>query len=277
MRVLVTGGNGKIGCQAVEAFREAGHEVLSLDRDAPRDPVPDVDHRICDVTDMGDVSAAVLGFGPRVVVHLAAWINAGIVADHRTFADNAAGAFNVTDAAAGAGVARVILGSSAQVYGFEAHDPVRVPVDEDHPLRPVNAYALSKIANEATGAYVSANTATDVLSFRIMGARPAERMAAEIAELCSDSAKGRFLLWTRVDVRDVARACLMAGEAEYVEPGAYNITGSDVVLPCATRDILAHHCPGLDLSTVPEGTASPMSCAKARAAFGYAPAHPVAE
>ena len=147
MRFLITGGNGRIGGSAVVAFAGADHEVLSLDRDAPRERLPGVGYRIADVTDGGDVTAALLAFAPQVVVHMAAWINAGIVADHRTFRDNVAGAFNVTDAAARAGVRRVILGSSAQVYGFEAYDPVRVPVDEDHPLRPLNAYALSKMAN----------------------------------------------------------------------------------------------------------------------------------
>jgi hypothetical protein len=74
----------------------------------------------------------------------------------------------------------------------------------------------------------------------------------------------------------VALACVQAACAERVEPGAYNITGASIVLPDqGTRETLARHCPGLDLSAVPEGRASPMSCARAAAAFGYAPRHAI--
>lgn len=274
MRVLVTGGNGRIGREAVAAFAAAGHEVLSLDRALPPERITRVSHRIGDVTQMGEIADLTFGFKPQAVVHMAAWVDAGIAADHRTFGDNATGTFNVAHAAARCGAARVILGSSAQVYGFAAHDPVSVPVDEDHPLRPVNAYALSKIAGEATGRYITSQTDTAVLAFRIMGARPAATMPAELARLRAEPAGGRFLLWTRVDVRDVARACRLAAEADSVAPGAYNISGADIILPgTTTRELLARYCPGLDLSSVPAGRASPLSCAKAATAFGYVPRH----
>jgi nucleoside-diphosphate-sugar epimerase len=199
---------------------------------------------------MGD-AAAMMGFRPQVVVHMAAWINAGIVADHRTYRDNVAGAFNVASAAASARAARVILGSSAQVYGFAEHAPVAVTVSEEHPLRRLNAYALSKMAAEEIGRYIGARTDTCVLSFGIMGALVAEAMAQEVADLRADPASGRFLLWTRVDVRDVARACLLAVEADLVPGGAYNITGASILVPGMTRDLLERHCPGLNLARRP--------------------------
>lgn len=275
MRVLVTGGNGKIGRHILSAMAGSGHEVRSLDLSLPATRLPGVDYRMGTVTDLGDVHGAMQGFRPEAVVHMAAWINAGIVADHRTYGDNVIGGFNVLSAAAAFGARRVVQGSSAQVYGFQHNDPLAVPVTERHPLRPLNAYALSKIANESVGRYVSAQTETDVLSFRIMGARPAEGMPDEIAAIAADPAAARFLLWTRIDVRDVALACLAAVEAKSAPPGEYNITGADILTDDDTRSVLARHCPGLDLSAVPDGYASPMSCAKARIAFGFAPRHPV--
>lgn len=273
MRVLVTGGNGKIGRHIVSAVADAGHELRSLDLGLPETRQPGVEYRVGDVTDMGDVWGAMQGFRPEAVIHMAAWINPGIVADHRTYRDNVSGGFNVMTAAAEIGARRVIQGSSAQVYGFAANAPSKVPVTEDHALRPLNSYALSKLANEATGRYVGARTDTDVLSFRIMGARLAETMEAEIAALRADPAAGRFLLWTRIDARDVAGACLAAIEAEDVPAGEYNITGAEILTEEDTGTALERHCPGLDLSEVPEGHASPMSCAKARKAFGFAPRH----
>jgi len=54
------------------------------------------------------------------------------------------GTFNVLDAAADAKVSRVVLASSAVVYG----DPIRLPIDEDHPLNGRTVYGAAKVANE---------------------------------------------------------------------------------------------------------------------------------
>ena len=54
------------------------------------------------------------------------------------------GTFNVLEAAADARVSRVILASSAVVYG----DPIRLPIDEDHPLNGRTVYGAAKAANE---------------------------------------------------------------------------------------------------------------------------------
>ena len=275
MRVLVTGGNGRIGRAAALAFAGEGHEVRSLDLALPAERIPGVRHRVGSVADMGDVAGAMMGWAPDAAVHMAAWTNSGIASEARTYGENAAGAFNVATAAAEMGARRIVLGSSAQVYGFEALDPVRVPVDEDHPLRPLNAYALSKIAAERAGAYVAGRTGAAVVSLRIMGARTAEQMPGEIEALRAAPEGGRFLLWTRVDVRDVAEACVGAATTPDVPSGAYNVTGARILLDAPTREVLARHCPGLDLVAAPEGSASPMSCARAAAAFGYAPRHPV--
>jgi nucleoside-diphosphate-sugar epimerase len=275
MRILITGGNGKIGRHVVACMAEAGHEVRSLDLSLPELRLPGVDYRVGNVTDMGDVQGAVQRFDPAGVVHMAAWINPGIVADHRTYGDNVVGAFNVLTAAAGAGARRVILGSSAQVYGFAENAPVSVPVTENHPLRPLNCYALSKMANEEAGRYVSARSETDVLSFRIMGARLPETLAFEVESVRKDPDRGRFLLWTRIDARDVAKACLAALVAPEVPAGAYNITGKSILTDHDTATMLRQHCPGLDLSGAPPGHASPMSCKKAQDAFGFDPCHPV--
>jgi UDP-glucose 4-epimerase len=54
------------------------------------------------------------------------------------------GTFNVLEAAADAGVSRVVLASSAVVYG----EPIRLPIDEDHPLNGRTVYGAAKAANE---------------------------------------------------------------------------------------------------------------------------------
>src|SRR6058998_1542154 len=54
------------------------------------------------------------------------------------------GTFNVLEAAADAKVSRLVLASSAVVYG----EPIRLPIDEDHPLRGTTVYGAAKAANE---------------------------------------------------------------------------------------------------------------------------------
>ena len=54
------------------------------------------------------------------------------------------GTFNVLEAAANAKASRVVLASSAVVYG----EPTRLPIDEDHPLQGRTVYGAAKSANE---------------------------------------------------------------------------------------------------------------------------------
>jgi len=54
------------------------------------------------------------------------------------------GAFNVVEAAAQAGVKKVVAASSASVYG----EPSYLPIDEDHPYNNRTLYGAAKIANE---------------------------------------------------------------------------------------------------------------------------------
>ena len=88
-------------------------------------------------------------FRPEVIFHLAART---FVPDARrnpgeTLGVNVMGAVNVLEAAvAMAAPPRVILVSSAEVYGIVAEDDL--PVGEETPLAPANPYAASKAAME---------------------------------------------------------------------------------------------------------------------------------
>jgi nucleoside-diphosphate-sugar epimerase len=136
----------------------------------------------------------------------------------------------------------------------------------------MNCYALSKVAGEQAADYFVARYDMAVLSFRLMGVRTPERIAGEIERMAGDPASGSSLLWTRTDVRDAAMACRLAVEQDEVCPGPYNITGAEVVLSRPSRSLVAEHFG--DRTEVRDGLsgqASPLSCARAEAAFGYRP------
>jgi nucleoside-diphosphate-sugar epimerase len=202
---------------------------------------------------------------------MAAWSDAGIVSDSRTFGDNACGTFNLLQACADAGVRRIIVASSAQVYGFSRLGPLFAPADETHPLRPLNSYAASKVANELAAEYFARVYGLAVLSFRIMGARTALELSGEIATLAQTPELGKDLLWTRIDARDVAIACRQALARHDVPSGAYNISGARIVLDSPTTELMKQHWPNAELRSDLTGSSSPLSCAKANAAFGFLP------
>jgi nucleoside-diphosphate-sugar epimerase len=270
MRVLVTGGNGRIGRYAVRELAAAGHAVTNLDLLPPDTPVPGVHAMRGNVAELADIYGAVAYARADAVVHLAAWADPGIVADARTYAENAAATFNVLDVCFNLGVKRVLVASSAQVYGFAGHAPLYAPVNEDHPLRPINSYALAKVAAEEAVRYF-ARKGMSVLALRIMGARVPEVLAAEIAQLRSDPTKDHALLWTRTDARDIATGCRQALEKESVESGIYNLTAARNVLGVPMRELLAQYCRETEIRAGLTGDQSALSIAKARAAFGYEP------
>ena len=270
MKILVTGSSGRIGGYAVRDLSTAGHEVTGVDI-IPAGAGTPRGLRV-DLTDAGEVYQALARAKAQAVVHMGAWANAGIVPDARTYGDNVRGTFNVFQACADLGIRRVVSASSAQVYGLAKAPPLYVPMDEDHPVRPVNCYALSKTAGEQAAEFFVKNYGMTILSFRFMGIRRPAELERDIERIVADPAGGGGLLWTRMDARDAAMACRLAVEAEEVASGVYNITGSRVVLNEPPIELVRRHC-GNDVEIrrdLPDFT-SPLSCARAEAAFGYRP------
>ena len=227
------------------------------------------DGLLVDLTDAGQVYGALAGC--EAVVHMGAWANAGMVPDTRTYGDNATGTYNVFQACADLGIKRVVSASSNQIYGFFGAVPNYAPVDEEHPLRPINSYALSKMAGEQAAEYFVRNRGLEILSFRIMGARVPAQIPADIDAIKANPAAAANLLWTRSDARDIALACRLGIEAKEVESGPYNITGPRVVLDVETRELLEKYCPQTQVRDGLQGFDSPLSCAKVRRVLGYEP------
>jgi nucleoside-diphosphate-sugar epimerase len=270
MRILVTGGSGRVGRFVVQELHDHGHAVTNLDLRRPDIAIADVPTILGDAAKMEDAFGALSYARAEALVHMAAWSDPGFVADSRTFGDNVRATFNLLDVCARTGIDRAIIASSAQVYGFAEHGPVYAPVDEDHPLRPLNSYALSKICGEQAAAYFAARHAMRVATFRIMGARAPGDLDEEIATLRTASpGVGRFLLWNRTDARDVARACRLALEAPVMPSGVYNITARQNAVGIDSAELLRRHCPDTEIRGELTGSTSILSSRKARDDFGY--------
>ncbi len=147
MKVLVTGGAGFIGAHLAAASLAAGDEVVALDnmrRGARAKLAPDMQVIEGDIRDRETVALAMRGV--QRVYHLAAQSNVlGAVTDtDYSFTSNVVGTYNVLVAARDADVERVVFTSSREVYG----EVEQLPVAENRPMDPKNAYGASKAAGE---------------------------------------------------------------------------------------------------------------------------------
>lgn len=179
-RVLVTGAAGFIGSHAVEALLGRGYDVLGLDN---FDPFYDEAIKLAnlavalgspgfrlarvDIRDARALGAALDGFRPDVVLHLAA--RAGVrpsILDPALYAEvNVLGTANLLEAARRAGVQRLVVASSSSVYG----NADRVPFREDDPaVRPQSPYAATKRACELLcETHVSLYPSSRIISLRL--------------------------------------------------------------------------------------------------------------
>jgi UDP-glucose 4-epimerase len=148
-RVLVTGGSGRLGRSVVRVLAEAGHEVVSVDRGMH--PALPVRQLALDLAAPGAAERAFSEVRPEAVVHLAAIATPFSAPEAEIFGTNTALAFTVLEAALATGVRSLLVASSPTVIGYGAPagwSPAYLPIDEQHPVAPWNAYALSKVAVE---------------------------------------------------------------------------------------------------------------------------------
>jgi nucleoside-diphosphate-sugar epimerase len=145
-RIAVTGASGFIGSHLVDRLLADGHTVVALLRLKSQSSVLEergVQVIRGDVTDPAAVERTVADC--HVVFHLArAKAHTGLpirVVD----SVNVGGAGTVTEVASRVGVARLVLGSSVQVYGAR---PRMQPLTENAPLRLESAYGRSKVRAE---------------------------------------------------------------------------------------------------------------------------------
>ena len=158
MTVFVTGAAGYIGSVVSERLLANGDSVVAFDNltQGHQAAVPEGARFVeGDLRDRARLMQVLAEVRPDAVMHLAAESLVGTsVTDPAVFYEvNVAGGLNLLDAMRGAGVTRLVFSSTAAVYG----EPAEMPIREDAPLRPVNAYGASKLAFEqALGWYASA-------------------------------------------------------------------------------------------------------------------------
>jgi nucleoside-diphosphate-sugar epimerase len=149
MRLLVTGGAGRLGSEVVRLAASRGHSVVAFD--LPQvywgsvDGIEGIEKLLGDITDAGVVRDAVEGVDG--VVHLAGLLPPRSEVDRvLTMRVNVDGTRNIVEALRGLPNVPLVFASSISTYGITADE--EFPIGEDNAQRAHNNYSESKIEAE---------------------------------------------------------------------------------------------------------------------------------
>ena len=264
MNVLITGVTGSGGSYLAEYILENHHSVTAygLHRwhssghlqniEAIKDKITILE---CDLLDLSSVIRALQIAKPDKIFHLAAFANVRKCFDTplSVINNNIMGTANLLE-----GIRLICpetilqMCSTSEVYG----NPLTFPMTEEHPLKPVNPYSVSKLAQESLAyAYHKSWNLKVVITrmFAYINPRRHDLFATSFARQIVDIENGKSdvlrhgnldSIRTIIDVKDAMRSYWIASErCEYGQP--YNIGGRDVLSVGQFLDRLISHakCP----------------------------------
>ncbi|HEX7948960.1 MAG TPA: UDP-glucose 4-epimerase GalE [Candidatus Limnocylindrales bacterium] len=154
MRILVTGGAGYVGSVSVEALVAAGHDVVVLDDLTTGHAWAELAGArlvVGSYADADPVDRLLRDGHVEAVLHCAArsLVGESIADPAKYYRDNVGGGIVLLEAMRRAGVGRLVISSTAAVYG----QPEISPIPEDAPLRPINPYGETKRTLETAAAW----------------------------------------------------------------------------------------------------------------------------
>ncbi|MCX2933635.1 UDP-glucose 4-epimerase GalE [Mycobacterium sp. CVI_P3] len=259
MKLLVTGGAGYVGSVCAQVLLEQGHEVVVIDdlSTGNADAVPP--GALFVEADMVAAAPELLGGGSfDGVLHFAAksLVGESVAEPEKYWYGNVVKTLELLEAMRAAGTPRLVFSSTAATYG----EPESVPITENAPTRPTNAYGATKLAiDHAITSYASAHglAATSLRYFNVAGAYAGfgERHATEthLIPLVLQVASGQrpeILVfgtdWPTPDgtcirdyihVRDLADAHLLALQSS--RPGEHRIYNLGNGTGFSVREVIA--------------------------------------
>lgn len=242
MRVGITGATGFLGSHHAEAWLDAGHDVAGIVRTPSKGAWLTQRGAVMRKADLLDQESLVQAFsGLDVLV-----ANAAVAPGHRQVDvdnlrhTNIQGTRNTLEAAATAGVTRVIYISSVSVYRTRLLRAVREDGDRIDPEEPGfdwnqlttnRAYSRSKAAAEQLAWRLAHELGLDLTVLRpgpIYGPRDGDLTARYLGQIDRTIFFAPIVRAPHVHARDVAEAALAATHHAVSIGRAYNVTGACV-------------------------------------------------
>ncbi len=156
MKIFITGGAGYIGSHSLLEVLKNDHEALVYDNYCNSSPVAlqrvkqlanrDFATVEGDVRDENTLAQAMVDFAPDVVIHFAGLkaVGESVEKPLSYYENNVGGSVALLRAMDACGCKHIVFSSTATVYG----DPVYLPYDEEHPLKPESPYGRTKLMVE---------------------------------------------------------------------------------------------------------------------------------
>ena len=288
MKVLVTGGSGRLGRAVVSHLLDSGHEVVSVDR-RPEPSFPAALRQIhADLSAPGEAWSIISSQRPDAVIHLAAIAIPFSAAESEIYRTNVMTTFSVLEAATGCGVKLVLTATSPTPVGYGAPGgwkPDYLPIDEDHPLYPWNAYAQSKATMEdLVRLFVRSHGETSHChAFRPCYLISPEEWEGEptqlghtVLERLDDPSLAAVSIFNYVDVRDAASfvEAWLAAAPELPNGEIFFVGADDAFSREPLNTLVPKHFPGTEvLAAGLTGSSPAFSSEKAKSMTGWAPKH----
>ena len=263
MKIVVTGGAGRLGRFVIKELLGHGHEVSSIDMVVPAEPAcPSF------AADLREVKGLFSLFeGAEAVMHLARipfpytangfdpasgiWKTPDIATDAERFCHNVTISYNVLVASLEAGVKRIVSGSSLAVYGLYypscPNAPDYLPIDENHPLLAQDPYGMTKLVGEKICDSFARKKEIQVASLRFAGIATDEQYPVLLERRKDPLWRGTGALWSYIDVRDAAAACRLAVERDFSGHEAFNICAPKTIMQEPTSELIARYLPQVKL------------------------------
>ncbi len=145
--VLVIGGAGYIGSHVVKTLLQSQYSVRVYDDLSSGHKInlfADAEFIKGDILDYPSLNDAMKGIDAVVFLAAKKAVGESMINPQEYALNNIVGSVNVLNAMAENGVRAIVFSSSAAVYG----SPQYIPMDEKHPLNPLNFYGFTKVETE---------------------------------------------------------------------------------------------------------------------------------